>query len=96
MADRPKRSISLPADLDAAMEQAARLQGVSVSGWIAETIAHRLALEAGWQEVEAWEADHGRLTAAELAEGRARAAASLAEAARLAAERKARQERDAS
>ena len=52
MADRPKRSISLPADLDAAMAQAARLQGVSVSGWIAETIGHRLASEAGGEQVD--------------------------------------------
>lgn len=96
MADRPKRSISLPADLDAAMEQAARTKGVSVSGWIAETIGHRLAIEAGWQEIEAWEADNGRLTAAELAEGRARAAASIEAAERLAAERRAPQQRSAS
>ncbi|MGN6694368.1 MAG: hypothetical protein ACTHN0_09330 [Aquihabitans sp.] len=96
MADRPKRSISLPADLDAALEQAARLEGTSVSGWIADTVRHRLAIEAGWHEIEAWEADHGRLTAAELAEGRARAEASLQGAARIAAEQRAEGQRSAS
>ena len=71
MAVRPKRSISLPAELDAAVEQAAAIQGTTVSGWLAETAAHRLQLEAGWYGVEQWESEHGRLTDEELAEGRA-------------------------
>lgn len=71
MAARPKRSISLPAELDAAVERAAVLQGTTVSGWLAETAAHRLQLEAGWYGLEQWESEHGRLTDEELAEGRA-------------------------
>lgn len=70
---RPKRSISLPAELDAAIEDAATLQGISFSGWLAQTAAHRLRLDAGWLGIEEWEADNGRLTAEELAEGRRRA-----------------------
>ena len=84
MAGQPKRSISLPPALDEAIAAAARLRGVSVSAWIAQTAEHRLALEAGWEALEDWEADHGRLTAEELAEGRRRAAESLAKAGRAA------------
>ena len=81
MAARPKRSISLPPELDAAIEVAATLEGTSFSGWLAQTAAHRLRIEQGWEGIEAWEADNGRLTADELAEGRRRARAMLAEAA---------------
>lgn len=84
MAVRPKRSISLPPDLDAAVEAAAALQGASVSRWLADAAAHRLRIEAGWEGVEAWESDNGRLTPEELAEGRRRARALLEEAAGLA------------
>jgi hypothetical protein len=76
----PKRSITLPPELDAAVEAAAAREGSSVSAWLAASAAHRLGIDAGWEGVDAWEADHGRLTAAELAEGRARARAVLAAA----------------
>lgn len=77
MAPSSKRSISLPPELDAAVEQAAALAGTSISAWLAETAAHRLRLEAGWHGIEAWESDNGRLTVEELAEGRRRARALL-------------------
>ncbi len=67
---RPKRSISLPPEIDEAIEAAAVLQGTTFSGWLAQTAAHRLKIESGWEGIEAWEADNGRLTAQELAEGR--------------------------
>jgi len=78
MAPNPKRSISLRAAIDAAIEEAAALSGTTFSAWLAQTAAHRLQIEAGWEGIEAWEADNGRLTADELAEGRRRAQASLA------------------
>lgn len=76
--NRVKRSISLPASIDEAVEAAATLEGTSVSSWIAAAVAARLGIEAGWLGIEEWEADNGRLTAEERADGRRRAEASLA------------------
>lgn len=73
MARRDKRSISLPPELAAAIDAAAEASRTTFSGWIAETAAHRLRLEAGRRGIAAWEAEHGPLTEAELAEGLARA-----------------------
>jgi predicted transcriptional regulator len=80
MAQREKRSVSLPPDLAKAVEQAARAEGTSFSAWLAETAAHRLKLEAGRQAIAEWERENGPLTEAELAEGLARARASLGRA----------------
>ncbi|HVW28803.1 MAG TPA: hypothetical protein VHC69_25735 [Polyangiaceae bacterium] len=77
MAKRTKRSISLAPDLATAIDRAAAARGESFSGWLAETAAHRLRLEAGRRGLAAWERTHGALTAAELEEGRARARALL-------------------
>ena len=73
MARRHKRSISLPPDLDDAIEHAAATMGTTVSAWLAETAAHRLHLDAGRNEIARWEKDHGPLTPDELAEGLERA-----------------------
>jgi hypothetical protein len=73
VAQRHKRSISLPPELDQAVEHAAVAAGTSVSAWLAETAAHRLLLEAGRKGIAAWEKDNGPLTADELAEGLERA-----------------------
>lgn len=77
MAQRQKRSISLPAELADAIDRAASSAGTTVSGWLAETAAHRLRMEAGRQAIAEWEADNGPLTAEELSEGLARARALL-------------------
>ncbi len=77
MAQRQKRSISLPAELADSIERAARSEGTTVSGWLAATAAHRLRLDAGRRAIAEWEADNGPLTAEELAEGLARARALL-------------------
>jgi predicted DNA-binding protein len=77
---RQKRSISLPPELDEALETAAAEWGMSVSAWIAETVQRRLRIEAGLTAVADWEAEHGALTPAELAEGRERLRAALADA----------------
>jgi len=77
MAQREKRSVSLPPELARAVEEAARAEGTTFSAWLAQTAAHRLKLEAGRQALAEWEQENGQLTEAELAEGRARARASL-------------------
>ena len=77
MAQRHKRSISLPPDLDESIERAAAAAGTSVSGWIADVAEHRLRIEAGRRGVAQWEREHGALTADELAEGLARARLAL-------------------
>ena len=77
MAQRQKRSISLPADLADAIDVAATAEGTTVSAWIAETAAHRLRLDAGRKGIAEWERQHGALTPDELADGLARARAML-------------------
>ena len=72
MAQREKRSVSFPPDLVKEIDQAAADSGKSFSGWIAESAAHRLRIEAGRKAVAEWERDNGPLTETELAEGLAR------------------------
>lgn len=73
MAQRDKRSVSFPADLAKAIDEAAAASGTSFSAWIAQTAHHRLRLEAGRQGVAEWEAEHGPLSEREIADGLARA-----------------------
>lgn len=77
MAQRQKRSISLPSDLADAIDVAATAEGTTVSAWIAETAAHRLRLDASRRGVAEWERQHGALTPGEIADGLARARAML-------------------
>jgi len=77
MAQRDKRSISLPPTLAREIQRAAAREEKSFSGWLAETAARRLKLEAGRRGLEEWERENGPLTAEELADGIARARASL-------------------
>jgi hypothetical protein len=77
MAQRQKRSISLPAELADAIEHAAAAEGTTVSGWLANTAAHRLRLDAGRRGIADWERENGPLTPDELADGLARARALL-------------------
>ncbi len=67
MAQREKRSISLPPDLARAVDDAARAEGTTFSAWLAQTAAHRLKLEAGRQAIAEWELENGPLTPEELA-----------------------------
>lgn len=73
VAQRDKRSVSLPADLAEAIDRAAAESDSTFSGWLAETAARRLRLDAGRRGVAEWEREHGPLTEKELAEGLARA-----------------------
>jgi hypothetical protein len=77
MAQRQKRSISLPSDLANAIDEAATAEGTTVSAWIAETAAHRLRLDAGRRGIAEWERQQGALTPEEIADGLARARAML-------------------
>lgn len=77
MAQREKRSISLPPDLAAQIDRAAAAEGTTVSAWIADTAAHRLRLDAGRRGITEWEHQHGALSAEELADGLTRARAVL-------------------
>lgn len=77
MAQRVKRSVSLPPELAQAIDRAASDDGTTFSAWLADTAAHRLQLEAGRRAIAEWERDHGPLTADELADGLARARALL-------------------
>jgi hypothetical protein len=77
MAQREKRSISLPPQLADAIDEAAASDGTTFSAWLADTAAQRLRLEAGRRGIAEWEHEHGPLSADELADGLARARALL-------------------
>jgi len=70
MAQRQKRSISLPPDLARAVDDAARTEGTTFSAWLAQTAAHRLKLEAGRQAIAEWELENDPLAPEELSSGR--------------------------
>ena len=88
MAQREKRSISLPPELARAVDEAAQIEGITFSAWLAQTVAYRLTLETGRRALAEWEQENGPLTEAELAEGRARSRASLGRTSAEPAERK--------
>lgn len=71
----PKLAITVDSDVHRQVVEAADAEGVSVSFWM--TAAARRALKArdGLAAVAEWEAEHGSLTAAELAEARHRVGA---------------------
>jgi hypothetical protein len=88
MAQRQKRSISLPPELARTVDEAAHAAGITFSAWLAQTAVHRLKLEARRQRLAEWEQENGFLTEAELAEGQARARSSLGRISADPAERK--------
>ncbi len=73
MAQRAKRSISLPHALAEAIDRAAVEGGTTFSAWLAQTAAHRLRLDAGRRAITEWEREHGALTPDERADGVTRA-----------------------
>jgi hypothetical protein len=89
MPRRTKRSVSLPRDLAQEIDRAATRSGTTFSGWLADTAAHRLRLEAGRRAIAAWEREHGALTADEHAEGLARARSLLGRSTRRSSRRSA-------
>ena len=68
---RRKRSISMPPDLDAAIEAAAASAGTTYSGWLAATARKEFTLRAGLAASAAYEADEGAFSAEEVAEAEA-------------------------
>jgi hypothetical protein len=62
-----KLSVSFAPELGDAVRDAARQRGTSLSAWLADAAAARLRAEALADYLDAWEAEHGPLTAEELA-----------------------------
>jgi len=60
-------SVSFEADLGDAVRSAAAQAGKPVSSWLAEAAASKLRAEALPEFLAAWEAEHGVLTAGEVA-----------------------------
>ena len=62
-----KLSISLDPELGDAVRSASARAGQPVSSWLAEAAAGKLRAEALAEFLNGWEAEHGGLTAEELA-----------------------------
>jgi hypothetical protein len=62
-----KLSVSFDPDLGDSVRAAARRRGGGVSRWLADAAAAKLRNEALADFLDAWEAEHGSLTTAELA-----------------------------
>lgn len=77
VAQRDKRSISLPPKLARQIELAAARERTTFSEWLARAAERRLKLDAGRHVLAGLELPGGPLTEAELAEGIARARRSL-------------------
>lgn len=63
-----KLSISFDPELGDAVRSAAAQAGKPVSSWLAEAAASKLRSEALAEFLAGWEAEHGVLTAAEIAQ----------------------------
>lgn len=66
-----KRSVSLADEVAAAVEEAAKQDGVSFSAWLSSAAERQLRVRQGLRGVAAWEAEAGDLTAEEIAAGEA-------------------------
>ena len=62
-----KLSVSFEAELGDAVRAAAKRSGAGLSGWLAQAAAARLRADALSEFLDAWESEHGTLTADELA-----------------------------
>jgi hypothetical protein len=70
----PKLAITVDPDVHAGVVAAASEEGVSVSAWMTNAARRALLVRDGLKAVADWEAEHGRLSEAELAEARKRVA----------------------
>jgi hypothetical protein len=68
----PKVAITIDPEVHAGVVAAARADGVSVSAWMTDAARQALKVRDGLAAVGEWEAEHGALTAAELAAARRR------------------------
>lgn len=62
-----KLSVSFDPDLGEAVRNAARRQGSGLSRWLADAAAAKLRSDALAEFLDQWQAEHGTLTADELA-----------------------------
>ncbi|GMU68679.1 MAG: hypothetical protein AMXMBFR37_10110 [Steroidobacteraceae bacterium] len=62
-----KLSVALDEQVAAAAAASAERRGLSLSAWLNRAAERTLAVEDGLAAVAEWEAEHGALTAAELA-----------------------------
>jgi hypothetical protein len=62
-----KMSVSFDAELGDAVRSAASQAGKPLSAWLAEAAASKLRAEALAEFLANWQAEHGMLTAAEIA-----------------------------
>jgi hypothetical protein len=62
-----KMSVSFDPDLGDAVRSAAAQAGKPLSAWLAEAAASKLRAEALAEFLTSWEAEHGSLTAEEIA-----------------------------
>ena len=62
-----KISVALDEGTAIAASEAAQRHGVSLSSWLNLAAERALRIEEGLRSVQAWEAEHGALTADELA-----------------------------
>jgi len=74
MASRKKRSISMPPDLDAQIQEAAKAGGVTYSAWLAAAARKEFLLQDGVDDVAEFERTNGAFTDAEMADAEAWAA----------------------
>lgn len=65
---RRKRSISMPPDLDAEIEAAARSAGTTYSGWLAAMARREFVVRAGLEAVAEFEREHGGFSEGERAD----------------------------
>jgi len=67
-----KMSLSFPPDVGEEMRRAAHRSGMSVSAWVTDAARAKLRREALGAALEDYQAEHGRFTAAEIAEAERR------------------------
>lgn len=67
MADRVKRSVSMPPDIDARVVAAAAADGLTYSAWLAREADRALRLRDGLAAMEEYEREHGAFTGEEMA-----------------------------
>jgi hypothetical protein len=65
-----KLSVSLEAELNDDIREAAQRAGLSVSAWMAEAASAKLRSESLCKFLDEWEQEHGPITAEEMARAR--------------------------
>jgi hypothetical protein len=74
----PKLAITVDFDVHQQVLAAAQQDGISVSAWMTEAARRTLLIRDGLAAVAEWEAEHGELTAEEMAAAHRRVAKEVA------------------